>query len=151
VRLIAVRAMAQKPRRRKKALEPQKPRHILVADDGSREAARARTFALMLASSIGARLTATYVREPTESSEEAAGKLAAMLAASAAAGVECKAVIQPPVGITNPGRRIVAAARRLRADMIVLGARGGGLARTLLGSVSRYVVSRARVSVAVVR
>jgi len=105
----------------------------------------------MLAASTGARLTATYVREPTESRDEAAGKLAATLAAAAAAGVPCAAVLQPPVGITNPGRRILAAATRYRADHIVVGARGSGLVSKLLGSVSSYVVSRARVSVSVVR
>ena len=138
-------------RRRSKAVTSGKPRHVLMADDGSREAARARAFALMLAAAAGARLTATYVREPTESPEEADRKLAAMRAAAAAAGVECTAVIERPVGITNPGRRIVAAAQRHRADVIVLGARGSGLVHRLLGSVSSYVVSHARVSVSVVR
>jgi len=122
-----------------------------MADDGSRGAARARVFALMLAAAAGAQLTATYVREPTENPEQADRKLAAIRAAAAAAGVECTAVIERPVGITNPGRRIVAAAQRYGADVIVLGARGSGLVHRLLGSVSGYVVSHARVSVSVVR
>lgn len=143
--------MGQRRRRWSKPVEPRKPRHVLLADDGSKQAARARAFALMLAATTGARLTVTYVREPTENQKEAAGKLAATLAAAAAAGLECKAVIQRPVGITNPGRRIVATATRYRADVIVLGARGSGLIRKLLGSVSSYVVSHARVSVSVVR
>ena len=124
---------------------------MLLADDGSKPAARARAFALMLAAATGARLTVTYVREPTESPQDAAGRLATTLAAAAAAGLQCQAVIQRPVGITNPGRRILAAATRCRADLIVVGARGSGLVRKLLGSVSSYVVSRARVSVSVVR
>ena len=124
---------------------------MLVADDGSKPAARARDFAVMLAVSTGARLTAMYVREPTETRDQAARKLAATVAAAATAGVKCAVVIQPPVGITNPGRRILAAATRHRADHIVVGARGSGLVSKLLGSVSSYVVSRAGVSVSVVR
>jgi len=127
------------------------PRHLLLADDGSAAAARARAFALTLAAAAGARLTVAYVREPTESQRDAAGRLAPTLAAAAAAGVACKVLIERPVGVTNPGRRILAAATRTRADLIVVGARGHGLVHKLLGSVSRYVVSHARISVSVVR
>jgi nucleotide-binding universal stress UspA family protein len=138
-------------KRRSKAVGSGQPRHVLMADDGSRGAARARAFALMLAAATGARLTATYVRAPKESPEEGERKLAALRAAAATAAVECKTVTERPVGITNPGRRIVAAARRHHADVIVLGARGSGLVHRLLGSVSSYVVSHAPVSVIVVR
>ena len=126
-------------------------RHVLLADDGSKAAAHARRFALMLTAATGARLTAVYVRDPLESRVEGHRKLAVMLTAAAAAGQRCTAAVEPPVGITNPGRRIIAAAARSRADLIVVGARGAGLVRKLLGSVSSYVVSRARVSVCVVR
>ena len=122
-----------------------------MADDGSDAAAPARGFALMLAAATGARLTVVYVRDPLESREQGHRKLEAVLAAAAAAGHRCKAVVEPPVGITNRGRRILAAGTRHRADLIVVGARGAGLVRKLLGSVSSYVVSRARVSVCVVR
>jgi len=105
----------------------------------------------MLSTTTGARLTAVYVRDPLESREDGHRKLAATLAAAAAAGHRCTAVVEPPVGITNPGRRIIAAAARCGADLIVVGARGAGLVRKLLGSVSSYVVSRARVSVCVLR
>jgi nucleotide-binding universal stress UspA family protein len=124
---------------------------VLVADDGSEQAARARAFAVMLAATTGARLTAVYVREPMESQEEAHCKLAATLGAAAAAGLRCDVVIERPVGVTNPGRRILSAARRSHADLIVIGTRGAGLARRLLGSVSSYVVSRGRVSVCMMR
>lgn len=137
--------------RRSKIAGFEQLRHVLVADDGSKPAARARQFAVMLAVATGARLTATYVREPMESAEQAATKLAATLAAAAAAGVPCETLVLRPVGITSPGRRILSAATRLRADHIVVGARGSGLVRKLLGSVSGYVVSRARVSVSVLR
>lgn len=122
-----------------------------MADDGSDAAASAREFALMLAAAAGARLTVVYVRDPVESREDGQRKLAAMLAAAAAAGQRCEAVVEPPVGVTNRGRRILAAAARQGADLIVVGARGAGLVRKLLGSVSSYVVSHAPVSVCVVR
>jgi nucleotide-binding universal stress UspA family protein len=105
----------------------------------------------MFTAAADARLTAVYVREPIESMEEAHRKLAATLAAATAAGLKCEVVIERPVGVTNPGRRIVAASRRTRADMIVIGTRGTGLARRLLGSVSAYVLSRGRISVCMVR
>lgn len=127
------------------------PRHVLVADDGSPSAARARDFALMLAAMSGARLTAVYVPEPTEDRQAAAAKLAPTRAAATAAKVRCTLVIERPIGITNAGRRILEVAARQRADLIVVGARGSGLARKLLGSVSSYVVSRASVSVSIVR
>jgi nucleotide-binding universal stress UspA family protein len=122
-----------------------------MADDGSDAAANARSFALMLAAAAGARLTAVYVRDPLESRERGRRKLDGMLVAASTAGLRCKAVVEPPIGITNRGRRILAAGRRQRADLIVVGARGAGLVRKLLGSVSSYVVSHARVSVCVVR
>jgi nucleotide-binding universal stress UspA family protein len=143
--------MRKGQRRQSKAGEAEKPRHVLLADDGSRGAARARAFALMLTAATGGRFTATYVRAPAESPQEAERKLAATVAAAAAAGVECTLDIQRPVGITNPGRRIVAAATRHRADVIVVGARGRGLVHQLLGSVSTYVVTHAPMSVSVVR
>jgi nucleotide-binding universal stress UspA family protein len=83
----------------------------------------------MLAAATGARLTAVYVRDPVESGAEGHRKLVATLAAAAAAGQSCTAVVEPPVGITNPGRRIVAAGTRYHADVIVVGARGAGRAQ----------------------
>jgi nucleotide-binding universal stress UspA family protein len=136
----------------KRARGTKRPRHILLADDGSKNAARARTFAVAIAAGTGARFSAVYVREPLEKPDDARRKLEATTAAAAAAGVRCAAtVVAPPVGITNPGRRIIAAATREGADTIVLGARGTGVLRKLLGSVSSYVVTRAPMSVCVVR
>lgn len=143
--------MASRAPGRSKGLASRTPRRVLLADDGSSGAGRAREFALLVAIAAGARLTAVYVREPTESPGDARRKLAVTRAAAVGAGLTCRVVVERPVGITNPGRRILDAARRHDADMIVVGARGAGLTRKLLGSVSSYVASRARVSVCVVR
>jgi nucleotide-binding universal stress UspA family protein len=124
---------------------------VLLADDGSKNATRARDFAVTVAAATRARITVVYVREPKDTDAQARRKLARAVAAARAAGRRIEVEIAPPVGITNPGRRILATAASRRADMIVVGARGSGLARRLLGSVSSYVVGRAPVSVAVVR
>lgn len=52
----------------------------------------------------------------------------------------------------HPGREIVAAAARLGADLVVVGARGlGGMKRLLLGSVSEQVLHDARCPVLIVK
>jgi len=135
----------------KTGTHPSRPRHLLLADDGSKGAARARALALAIAAAAGARLTVVYVREPTESPDEALRKLAAVRRAAAAAGQRCDTVIERPVGITSPGRRILTVARQQGVDLIVVGARRARIMRRLLGSVSRHVVSHALVSVCVVR
>jgi nucleotide-binding universal stress UspA family protein len=105
----------------------------------------------MLVAATRARLTVVYVREPADSPGEVRRQLSATRAAAAAAGVPCRVTVARPVGITNPGRRILEAARGRRADVIVIGARGAGLTRKLLGSVSSYVASRTTASVCVIR
>lgn len=63
-------------------------------------------------------------------------------------GVSVRAV----EGHGDPGRTIVAEARDIDADMVVVGTRGrSGLAGSLLGSVSTSVVHRAPCDVMVVR
>lgn len=124
---------------------------MLLADDGSESATRARAFALAVAKAMGAALTLVYVRNPAEPPEDARRKATARLAAITRAGVDGDAVVTRPVGVTNPGRRIVTAAGEHGADLIVLGARGTGIARKLLGSVSGYVASHADVPVCIVR
>jgi len=137
--------------RRKQAKAERHPRHVLVADDGSEQAKRAGELAVTVAAATGARLTVLYVRKAGEGDAAAAEQLASTLATAAAAKVKVEVKVERPVGITNAGRRILTAATSVQADMIVVGARGSGLARKLLGSVSSYVVSHATISVAVVR
>ncbi len=74
-----------------------------------------------------------------------------LVGAARTAGIPCAELIQPPVGITNAGRRILAAADDRGADLVVLGARGAGLTPTLFGSINSYGASRARVSVCIAR
>ena len=51
----------------------------------------------------------------------------------------------------NPGHAVVNASDRLKATQIVMGSRGFGMIRrTILGSVSEYVVHHAKVPVTVV-
>jgi nucleotide-binding universal stress UspA family protein len=87
------------------------------------------------------------------SMEEASRKygqkhLNALVTRARAAGVRARGVLlEGPVH-----DRIVAAARKLRADMIVIGTHGrSGLARFVLGSVASRVVSHARCPVLTVR
>ncbi len=62
------------------------------------------------------------------------------------AGVAARMVI----GFGNPGEEIVRYGNEAPADMIVLGRRGAGLTKALLGSVSDFVVSHAGRNVTVV-
>jgi len=143
--------MGKTPAKASRRRSSSAPRHVLLADDGSPGSVRARDFAVMLAAATGARLTAVYVREPIETDRDAREKLAEACKEAAASGVQCRVVVARPVGITSPGRRILEAAQRKRADLIVVGAKGAGLTRKLLGSVSSHVASRARGSVCVIR
>jgi nucleotide-binding universal stress UspA family protein len=56
------------------------------------------------------------------------------------------------VGVGDPGETVVAFARRLNCDQIVMGTRGhGAVTELLLGSVARHVVGASEVPVTLVR
>lgn len=56
------------------------------------------------------------------------------------------------VGVGDPGQTVLAFARRLNCDHIVIGTRGrGSFSKLLLGSLSRYVVAEATVPVTLLR
>ena len=75
-------------------------------------------------------------------------KLAGLLARARKAGVRAKTVLIEGVA----AERIVAAARRRRADLIVIGTHGRtGLARLMLGSVASRVVATSGCPVLTVR
>jgi nucleotide-binding universal stress UspA family protein len=58
----------------------------------------------------------------------------------------------PHVGVGDPGEMVLAFARRLACDQIVMGTRGhGSVTELLLGSVARHVVGQATVPVTLVR
>lgn len=56
------------------------------------------------------------------------------------------------VGVGDPGETVLAFARRLNCDQIVMGTRGhGSVTELLLGSVARHVVAQAGVPVTLLR
>lgn len=125
---------------------------ILLADDGSGAAGPARRTAIALAEQSHAKLSIVYVLEPLETEED--GRRIVREAAQIAEkkGIAYDVLLASPVGISSPGRRILAVAADIGADLIVLGARGlGGVGRVLLGSVSSYTVHHATCSVLVAR
>jgi len=140
---------------------------VLLATDGSREAARAAGMARELSGALGAELHVLYVQpipeayinqwemagpefidgifkraegEARKKAEEEAAKL----------GKDGVAGVHAAVGRTDA--EIVRVAEELGAEIVVVGSRGlGALSRALLGSVSTSVVRHAHTSVLVVR
>jgi len=142
-------------------------RHILYPSDFSPASGAAFTKALALARDAKAQLTIVHILNPTvvlpidgyvaprvyddiQRSAEAYArkKLAGLLARARKAGVRAKTALVEGVA----AERIVAAARRNRADLIVIGTHGRtGLARLMLGSVASRVVATAACPVLTVR
>ena len=142
-------------------------RHILYPSDFSPASSAAFTKALALARDAKAPLTIVHILNPTvmlpidgyvtprvyddiqRSAETyARKKLAGLLARARKAGVRAKTVLIEGVA----AERIVAAARRNRADLIVIGTHGRtGLARLMLGSVASRVVATSGCPVLTVR
>jgi nucleotide-binding universal stress UspA family protein len=142
-------------------------RHILYPSDFSSASGAAFRKALALARDAKARLTIVHILNPTvvlpidaymaarvyddiqRSAETyARKKLAGLLARARKAGVRAKTALIEGVA----AERIVAAARRNRADLIVIGTHGRtGLARLMLGSVASRVVATSSCPVLTVR
>ncbi len=138
---------------------------ILVAVDGSDGSRKAAGFALELARSSNARLLLLTVLEqpwvlpfgpmdsfvigPKEDQKRVVAARQQLDEFSAALPTE---QVEKHVEVGEPADTIIEQAERLRADMIVMGARGhSAVARWLLGSVSDRVVHYARTPVTVVR
>ena len=142
-------------------------RHILYPSDFSPASSAAFTKALALARDAKAQLTIVHVLNPAVvlpvdgyvapsvyddiqrlAETYARKKLDVLLARARKAGVRAKTALVEGVA----AERIVAAARRNRADLIVIGTHGRtGLARLMLGSVASRVVATAACPVLTVR
>lgn len=140
-------------------------RHILVGFDGSDSSRRAARFAHDLALQVAARMTVLFVIEPprilpigpldsylvaggqhTDEELEGVRKLLEEVASDLPA-----AQVDKVVEVGRPAETICKQAELLRADLIVVGARGLGVGgRWLLGSVSDRVVHAADRPVTVV-
>ena len=144
------------------------PTKILLAADGSEEAALAARTATDIAEKTGSELhvvlvglSVSYVGMgpveiadiPAPSQEELTEEAQRLLDAQskqieAAGGI----VTQAHLRVGRPDEEIVALAEELGAGLIVIGSRGlGGIRRALVGSVSDSVVRHAHCPVLVVR
>jgi nucleotide-binding universal stress UspA family protein len=135
---------------------------ILLATDGSAGARPAEEEALRLASACGAALDILHVLEfapgmdpefPVnrlyleELQKQAAPRLDELLARAKSAGEAARHEL-----VGEPAERIVAKAREVGADLIVLGTHGrGGIERILLGSTAERVAATAPCPVLTVR
>lgn len=147
-------------------------RHILVATDGTRLAARACRRAIELAKAEGATLTAFHaipayvpldaidpmmpmalpyatVDQTRATKRHAQAMLDKVAEEAKAAGVECDtASAQGEV----PWRAILAAAKKHRCDLIVMASHGrSGIDKLLLGSETSRVLTHAKLPVLVCR
>ena len=131
---------------------------VLVASDGSLSATAATVTAKYFPWPPGTRVSAVVARESGTSGERQPLKDALEQSARATVEMTTKALVERWSGVRvrlvdgPPSLAIVRAARRARADVILMGWRGHGVIRRLLaGSVSRDVVRAAPCSVLVVR
>ena len=144
------------------------PTKILLATDGSREAALAARTAADIAGKTGSELhvvlvglSAAYVGmgppeiadipppRQEELNEEARRLLDAQVKQIEVGG---STVTQAHLRVGRPDEQIVALAEEIGAGLIVMGSRGlGGIGRALVGSVSDAVVRHAHCPVLVVR
>ena len=141
------------------------PTRILVATDGSREAALAVTTAADLAKSTDSELHVVHVgqmplvyhperhayrAEYEEHEREAQQRLEAQL--ERIEGADATLLAQSHLRMGRADEEIVELAQSIEAGMIVMGSRGQGrIRRALLGSVSESVVRHAPCPVIIVR
>jgi nucleotide-binding universal stress UspA family protein len=145
-------------------------KNLLVATDGSKLSDKAVAHAVGLAHAVGATITAFYaapdypmpayadgiVYEPVSRKEYA--KLAAqdaekvlgkVVTKARSAGVECKTAFDIA---STPWEAILAAAKKNKADAIVMASHGRrGLSAVLLGSETQKVLTHTKLPVIVVR
>jgi len=145
-------------------------KNLLVATDGSKLSDKALTHAIALAQGVGAKVTVFYaapdyplpayadgvVYEPVSrkeyaklAAEDAKKILDAAMAKSVAAGVETASAYTIAAA---PWEAILAAARKHKADAIVMASHGRrGISAMLLGSETQKVLTHTKLPVIVVR
>ena len=145
-------------------------KHLLVATDGSKHSDKAVVHAIALAKKLGARMTAFYAApdypEPMYSEaiiyermprgdyiaavDADAGRILSKVAKRAAtAGVKCDTRYTLSA---VPWESILAAAKKSKCDVVVMGSHGrGGLVALLLGSETQRVLAHSKLPVIVVR
>jgi nucleotide-binding universal stress UspA family protein len=141
-------------------------KRILVPVDFSSPSLRALDEAVDLARTVDAKLTAVFVAAPlqypsiflgtavglglllAEERKWARKELGKLVARLSKRGVQCDALLEKG----RPHERIVEAAKRTRADLIVMSTQGRtGFSHLMLGSVAEHVVRTAPCPVLVVR
>src|SRR5215211_3438171 len=148
------------------------PTKILVATDGSPEAARAAQSAARVADETDSELHIVYVRSRSvplhpghfvgpeveehwlQREREQIEREAQLLLDTQVEEIEAagSSVAQTHLRVGKPDEEIVALGEELGAGLIVVGSRGrGGIRRALMGSVSDSVVRHAHCPVLVVR
>lgn len=122
--------------------------HVLVSLDGSTGSECALPYAIDVAATYGARLTALGVPIPMEW-EQVEEYLEAKVAPLRAEGI---VKIDIATALGEPGPAIVAYARSSDVDMIVMGTQGrGARADYRVGSIAQQVLERAPCPVLMVR
>ena len=136
-------------------------KRILVGYDGSEHAAKAFTMAVDMAQKFGAEIEVLAVARPPEppemveteamlenAQEHLEQAFATLRTQADVAGVNPKLTVM----VGNPADQLIHHADQTGADLIVLGHRGRSrIARWLLGSISKRVVSYAHCSVLIAR
>jgi nucleotide-binding universal stress UspA family protein len=123
-------------------------RHILISTDGSELAYRGVTHGLVLAKSVGAKVSAINVVEPLFAvTGDFASVLDRVAKAAREADVRCETIQMENV---QPHAAIIATAEDRGCDLIVMSSHGlGGLSSLVLGSVTNKVLTTAKTPVLV--
>ena len=137
------------------------PTKILLATDGSEDAALATKAAIDLSNQSGAELHVVHVGRsslrlsPTEyraAAREKIGELAKAVEEAGGDVTETHLRIDDSQTAGNEAEHITGLAEELGADLIVIGSRGlSGMKRLVMGSVSESVVRHAHCPVLVMR
>jgi nucleotide-binding universal stress UspA family protein len=130
-------------------------RHILIPTDGSELAEHAVTNGLLLAKSVGAKVTVIIVEDPfdwlsvPETRASQRQSLGALAKHNEQAGVPCDTM---QVANARPYQAIIAAASDRGCDLIAMASHGrGGLSAVVLGSVTTKVLTHTKTPVLVYR